>query len=130
MEMGRNSAMAPRFRVIEGGRTGAGTHSPHPRPRDWTVGFEAPEGVDADTIAAWRALLVRSAVPEPHFSDPDYLLTAARHQAAGRSLVFAFAWATGSGRPENPARCRAPDPAAGTLGQTAGRVLVAARAGQ
>ncbi|WP_336489748.1 hypothetical protein [Methylobacterium nigriterrae] len=90
--------MTPRLQVIEGGLADAGAVLPDRGPLDWTIGLEAADEVDADAVAAWRALLTRSAVSEPHFTDPDYLLTAARHQAAGQRL--AFAWARHTARPE------------------------------
>ncbi|GJE41584.1 hypothetical protein [Methylobacterium soli] len=83
--------MARRFTIIAGGLSNAQTRA-DARPRDWRVDLTPVEGVTPETIAAWRALLTRSGAQEPHFADPDYILPAARHQAAGRDLVFALVW--------------------------------------
>lgn len=63
----------------------------------WRVDLRRAAAVSEGEIAAWRALLVRARVADPVLSDPDYLLSAAQHQAGGRDLVFALAWATGAG---------------------------------
>lgn len=63
----------------------------------WRVDLRRAVAVSEGEIAAWRALLVRARVADPVRSDPDYLLSAAQHQAGGRDLVFALAWATGQG---------------------------------
>ncbi|WP_156453678.1 MULTISPECIES: hypothetical protein [Methylobacterium] len=57
----------------------------------WRVDLKAAAGVDAEAIAGWRGLLARNAVLDPR-TDPDYLLTAARHLAGGETIAFALAW--------------------------------------
>ncbi len=78
-----------RFTLIQGGyavgpAAGAG----------WRIDLKGAPGVDAEAVAAWRALLVRNAVLDPR-TDPDYLLTAARHLAGGDQIAFALAWEQG-----------------------------------
>lgn len=89
--------MVRRFTVIQGGRSerpelaaapdadsdaGAGT---------WRVDLRRPGAVDAASVAAWRAMLVRNAVTDP-LRDPDHLLPLAQHRPAGRPVAVALAW--------------------------------------
>ncbi|WP_331289909.1 hypothetical protein [Methylobacterium radiotolerans] len=88
--------MVRRFTVIQGGRSerpelaaapdadsdaGAGT---------WRVDLRRPGAVDAASVAAWRAMLVRNAVTDP-LRDPDHLLPLAQHRPAGRPVAVALA---------------------------------------
>lgn len=88
--------MGKRFRVIEGGaseaRTDVERSGPSAGPARWRVELRRPDAVADAEVSAWRALLTRIRVPEPFYADPDYLLTAAQHQAGTVDLVFAFAW--------------------------------------
>lgn len=86
------------FTVIAGGVTAAaGRTGDAAAPVTWRVDLRTASAVGAGEISAWRALLVRAGVADPIHADPDYLLPAAEHQAGGRELVFALAWADGSG---------------------------------
>ena len=79
--------------VIVGGRVADGVAVvPNGAKGAWRVDLRRALSVEPDEIAAWRALLIRIASPEPVYADPDYLLTAAIHESGGRDLVFAFAW--------------------------------------
>ena len=109
--------MRQRFTVIEGGAAGKDAAardsalenavapgapvgvpaSPIASATSWRVDLRRAAAVSEGEIAAWRALLVRARVADPVRSDPDYLLSAAQHQAGGRDLIFALAWATGPG---------------------------------
>lgn len=82
-------AQVQRFTLIQGGyavgpAAGAG----------WRIDLKGAPGVDAEAIAAWRAHLLRNAVLDPR-TDPDYLLTAARHLAGSEQIAFALAWELG-----------------------------------
>lgn len=92
------------FTVIEGGAGrmaapagGASPVSPAPAASAWRIDLRRAAAFSDGEIAAWRALLVRVRVADPVHADPDYLLSAAQHQAGGRDLVFALAWRTGNG---------------------------------
>ncbi len=64
----------------------------------WRVDLHRAGTVDDDAVAAWRALMTRSAITDPRV-DPDYVLSAARHQSGGRTIAFALAWdRDGNGR--------------------------------
>ncbi|TXM88899.1 hypothetical protein FV222_27285, partial [Methylobacterium sp. WL103] len=64
----------------------------------WRVDLRLAGTVDDGAVAAWRALMTRNAITDPRV-DPDYLLSAARHQSGGRAIAFALAWdRDGSGR--------------------------------
>jgi hypothetical protein len=92
--------MRQRFTVIEGGAAALGTVSEtvtEVSPHTWRIDLHKVAGVEAEDIAAWRALLIRTGVADPVHADPDYLLSAARHQAGGREIVFALAWVIGDG---------------------------------
>ncbi|KQO68278.1 hypothetical protein [Methylobacterium sp. Leaf89] len=108
--------MRQRFTVIEGGAAAEGSvvagsvagtsladaterapASPIGASVSWRVDLRRAAAVSEAEIAAWRALLVRARVADPVLSDPDHLLSVAQHQAGGRDLVFALAWATGQG---------------------------------
>ncbi|AWN36252.1 GNAT family N-acetyltransferase [Methylobacterium radiodurans] len=79
-----------RFTLIQGGYG--------PQTTDgaaWRIDLKGVQGVDAEMVAAWRALIARNAVLDPR-TDPDYLLTAARHLAGGEQIAFALAWELGA----------------------------------
>ena len=89
--------MMRRFTLIQGGLSEPACPDPAVEdpaglaPAAIEVDLRAAPGVDAEAVAAWRALMTRTGVQDP-FQDPDYLLTAARHQAAGQRVAFALAW--------------------------------------
>ncbi|WP_375464112.1 hypothetical protein [uncultured Methylobacterium sp.] len=86
--------MARSFTVIQGGRRAADATmavDPAPSGNAWQVDLHRAGTVDDEAVDAWRALLTRNAVADPQ-ADPDYLLSAARHQAKGRRIAFALAW--------------------------------------
>ncbi|MCJ2018552.1 GNAT family N-acetyltransferase [Methylobacterium sp. E-065] len=90
--------MAPRFTVIQGGQSGApgcaAAFAAGPeldRTAAWRVDLRRPGGVDAASVAAWRAMLVRNAVTDP-LRDPDHLLPLAQHRAAGSRVAIALVW--------------------------------------
>ena len=93
------------FTVIQGGQakpdTAASVHSLLPAREaaaGWRVDLRRAGTVDDGAVAAWRALMTRNAITDPQ-SDPDYLLSAARHQSGGRAIAFALAWdRDGTGR--------------------------------
>lgn len=92
--------MRHRFTVIEGGASPIDAvveAVADEAPVAWRVDLHRAASIGAGEIAAWRALLARAAVADPVRADPDYLLSAAQHQAGGRDLVFALAWAVGNG---------------------------------
>lgn len=89
--------MAPRFTVIQGGllerpepatQAISGFRESHAA---WRVDLRRPVAVDAASVSAWRALLVRNAVTDP-LRDPDHLLPLAQHRPAGRRIAVALAW--------------------------------------
>lgn len=89
--------MKPRFTIIEGGAA----RSPADSPVSWRVDLRRANAVRPEEIDAWRALLVRASDPVEDrsvYADPDFLLSVAQHQAGGRDIVFALAWATADGR--------------------------------
>ncbi|WP_331318296.1 hypothetical protein [Methylobacterium mesophilicum] len=57
----------------------------------WRVDLRRPGAVDASSVAAWRAMLVRNAVTDP-LRDPDHLLPLAQHRPAGAPIAVALAW--------------------------------------
>lgn len=87
--------MTRSFTVIQGGRSqpaaqaaallGSGAEP------GWRVDLHRAGTVDDGAVAAWRALMARNAVTDPQ-ADPDYVLSAARHQARGGRIAFALAW--------------------------------------
>lgn len=90
--------MAPRFTVIQGGLSGElGRGSELFAKREsesafaWRVDLQRPGNVDATSVAAWRAMLVRNAVTDP-LRDPDHLLPLAHHRPAGRRVAIALVW--------------------------------------
>lgn len=87
--------MRRRFTIIEGGATQVRPieerQAADDGPVSWTIECVRPGAVSAERIAAWRGLLTRLRVSEPVYADPDYLLTAAQHQARGADPVFVFA---------------------------------------
>ncbi|MCJ2036722.1 hypothetical protein [Methylobacterium sp. J-068] len=100
--------MRHRFTVIEGGAgiaAGADTVVDGPfsettvdeTPVTWRIDLRRAIVVGADEVAAWRALLIRAGGGDSVHADPDYLLSAAQHQSGGRDILFALAWAVGSG---------------------------------
>ena len=95
------------FTVIQGGRTAPASTAamgdavspaqPIQVPR-WRVDLHRAGTVDDGAVAAWRALMTRNAIVDPRV-DPDYMLSAARHQSGGRTIAFALAWdRDGTGR--------------------------------
>jgi hypothetical protein len=96
--------MRQRFTVIEGGAAAPGAviadaavTGSFGGPVTWRIDLRKPLSIGEGEVAAWRALLVRSGAADPVHADPDYLLSAAQHQAGGREIVFALAWAVGAG---------------------------------
>lgn len=92
--------MRYRFTVIEGGALSTDAVVEvvaEETPVAWRVDLRRAASIGAGEIAAWRALLARAGVADPVRADPDYLLSAAQHQAGGRDLIFALAWAVGNG---------------------------------
>ena len=94
------------FTVIQGGQAqpdaAADVHpvstAPEAAADGWRVDLRRAGTVDDGAVAAWRALMTRNAITDPRV-DPDYLLSAARHQSGGRTIAFALAWdRDGSGR--------------------------------
>ncbi|GJE50188.1 hypothetical protein GOFOIKOB_3231 [Methylobacterium tardum] len=89
--------MAPRFTVIQGGlleRAAPATQTVSGFGESraaWRVDLRRPGAVDAASVSAWRALLVRNAVNDP-LRDPDHLLPLAQHRPAGRRIAVALAW--------------------------------------
>ncbi|MEL6059885.1 MULTISPECIES: hypothetical protein [unclassified Methylobacterium] len=90
--------MAPRFTVIQGGLSveagGAAKPSTGRAPDQaaaWRVDLHRPADVDAASVSAWRAMLVRNAVTDP-LRDPDHLLPLAQHRPAGRRVAIALVW--------------------------------------
>jgi len=90
--------MAPRFTVIQGGKSGApeaaAVLSAGPeldRSSAWQVDLRRPGGVDAASVSAWRAMLIRNAVTDP-LRDPDHLLPLAQHRPAGSRVAIALVW--------------------------------------
>lgn len=73
-----------RFTVIMGGAGMA------PEAGPWQVDLCRPGEVAPEAVAGWRALLTRTGAADPVFSDPDYLLTAARHLSDGRTVTVAL----------------------------------------
>ncbi|GJD96815.1 hypothetical protein [Methylobacterium iners] len=92
--------MRARFTVIEGGAGGQSAVEAETLGGEasWRIDLHRPAAVGEAEVAAWRALLTRLRVAEPFRADPDYLLTAAQHQARSVDLVFAFAWNSLAGR--------------------------------
>ncbi|HEX8416486.1 MAG TPA: hypothetical protein VF641_02680, partial [Methylobacterium sp.] len=84
--------------MIEGGASEAWADVERCRspagPARWRVDLRRPDAVNEAEVSAWRALLTRIRVAEPFYADPDYLLTAAQHQAGTVDLILAFVWAT------------------------------------
>lgn len=92
--------MGQRFTVIHGGLAGDPTEPVDGAPVDaWRVDLSAAAQVDEVALLAWRDLLERTGTEDP-LRDPDYLLTAARHQARGRQIAFALTWSRHPGGPE------------------------------
>ena len=89
--------MAPRFTVIQGGLLDKPmpATAPHLGFEDvrsgWRVDLRRPNTLDAASVSAWRALLVRNAVNDP-LRDPDHLLPLAQHRPSGRRITVALAW--------------------------------------
>ncbi|MCJ2063007.1 GNAT family N-acetyltransferase [Methylobacterium sp. J-088] len=90
--------MAPRFTVIQGGQSGAPGRATLlaaglelDRAAAWRVDLRRPSGVDAASVSAWRAMLVRNAVTDP-LRDPDHLLPLAQHRPAGSRVAIALVW--------------------------------------
>ena len=102
--------MVRRFTVIQGGLTGLpsearGSHAETVDPEavlvaandsadpasTWRIDLRSPMTVDAASVSAWRAMLVRNAVRDP-LRDPDHLLPLAQHRPAGRRVAVALAW--------------------------------------
>lgn len=93
--------MAQRFTVIAGGLRAAEPAAAPPAERHWRIDLRTADSIDAAAVAAWRALLTRTGAAGAAFSDPDYLLPAAKHQSGGRALVFALAWSRRGNAPES-----------------------------
>ena len=90
--------MAPRFTVIQGGQSDAlgsaaalSAGSRWDRSAAWQVDLRRPGGVDAASVSAWRAMLIRNAVTDP-LRDPDHLLPLAQHRPAGSRVAIALVW--------------------------------------
>ena len=92
--------MTRSFTVIQGGRSDAARSIGPAADEDeagatpgtnWRIDLHRAGTVDDGAVAAWRALMTRNAVADPR-SDPDYLLTAARHQSGGQRIAFVLAW--------------------------------------
>lgn len=85
--------MQRRFTVIQGGLSAEpATVAPADamRAERWRVALQSARDIADTEIAAWRALAEWQAAPDP-FTDPDFLLTAARH--ATDAIVIALAYA-------------------------------------
>jgi hypothetical protein len=82
----QSGAAVQRFTLIQGGYAGGPAAG-----AGWRIDLKGAPAVDAEAVAAWRALLARNAVLDPR-TDPDYLVTAARHLAGGDRVAFALAW--------------------------------------
>ncbi|XYD10022.1 hypothetical protein R1A27_05700 [Methylobacterium sp. NMS12] len=94
--------MLRRFTVIQGGLSERPELVPAPEAGSgaeaatWRVDLQRPGAVDAASVAAWRAMLVRNTVADP-LRDPDHLLPLAQHRPAGGPVAVALAWSRDAG---------------------------------